>query len=784
MENASVLVIRNDQFPAGKVEKTLLTSGWEVIQGADAGTAERLLIERERCPFTLLVAGADSDVRNVENLFNRTSELSPLTRKLLLFSAGAKASLIHTINTTDIHACLCFPFAGRDLIRRAMDCRRDFIRSMERGWLQDLVQRQSYQLYEATRNLKKKEALNRGRLKQLNLQLRRQVSSLPLPPASTGKYFNIGAKTMEKLFVELSAKHCPDWNPENRSLSQLPQGRTRADVPAAAFAFNGLLNHFKSTEHVKNDIAYQKGLSPDGFISEYLDLAVTENATQALLIKKTNQLPGWLTAAAVNSYLLQNDIFFGIKPSDEIENWLKGDEDRFVAAQGSLPSLAVEGKVTYHFEMDYMIAGRVCENGTIDFRDRGKVPYVEEGDLLAVKFPPQAGTSGITVRGMEILPAIPQDVKLYSGAGTRLSDDGLRVYAKKNGRPFVDTRGKVTVSKELYIKGDVDYSTGNVNFDGHILVRGVVRPGFSVKGIHLTAMSVEGANVELTGNLKVFKGIIDSTISSVENLEAGFVNKSEIYAYRTVAVAKEILDSKILTSGCVDNTHGHIMASRISARQGIITRKVGTTGSRSPHLRVGVKDHAYYRIEQINYRIAACNTGIKAIKKEIQQIRRQESRLQEKIVKADEDRIAAESQIKKYRDILNNRHEKGGPSTAYTAVLKINRKEKQIHIAETSIKEAISLQDKIRDPLAELNHKLVLLEEESMALHHEQQNFEVFSLETKPLARVEISQNLFQGAIIVGPNSQIKIQKDTGRCKVEEVFFSRDGFYEYIMRVR
>ena len=57
-----------------------------------------------------------------------------------------------------------------------------------------------------------------------------------------------------------------------------------------------------------------------------------------------------------------------------------------LAAQG-LPVPGKDAQVTYHFERDPLKIGSTRTGGAIDFKNRGDIPQVSEGDLRAKKFP-------------------------------------------------------------------------------------------------------------------------------------------------------------------------------------------------------------------------------------------------------------------------------------------------------------------------------------------------------------------------------------------------------------
>ena len=55
-----------------------------------------------------------------------------------------------------------------------------------------------------------------------------------------------------------------------------------------------------------------------------------------------------------------------------------------------------------------------------------------------------------------------------------------KIYAESGGRPeFKDNR--LTISSIYEIKNDVCFETGNIDFDGHVVVHGSVLDDFSIE---------------------------------------------------------------------------------------------------------------------------------------------------------------------------------------------------------------------------------------------------------------------------------------------------------------
>ena len=79
-------------------------------------------------------------------------------------------------------------------------------------------------------------------------------------------------------------------------------------------------------------------------------------------------------------------------------------------------------------------------------------------------------------------------VKLTLGDGVRMANDGASVVATIDGRPMIMDE-HITVLEIYEIAGDVDYSTGNIRFDGHVVVQGLVLDDFE---IHCRSLEVHG----------------------------------------------------------------------------------------------------------------------------------------------------------------------------------------------------------------------------------------------------------------------------------------------------
>jgi len=260
---------------------------------------------------------------------------------------------------------------------------------------------------------------------------------------------------------------------------------------------------------------------------------------------------------------------------------------RHFIALGRPPQPGQDGRVQYHVNLGQRLVGRVFESGHMDFRDRGDLPVVQEGQKLATLIEPVPGQPGLSVRGKPIEPAKPARVTLKAGKNT--SREGQDVVARKEGLVVEVQPGRLAVLDLLKLP-EVGFESGNVTFPGLVSAGGGVREGFKVKAEALVAGTLENnAEVEVDESVRVQTGIMGARVQAGASVSAQLVRKSHISAQGDVIVGSEIVDSTIIAGGRVRLTSpgGRIVGSRIEALMGVETTNL-LSAPRSPtHIVLG-----------------------------------------------------------------------------------------------------------------------------------------------------------------------------------------------------
>ncbi|MCW2277778.1 DUF342 domain-containing protein [Heliophilum fasciatum] len=142
----------------------------------------------------------------------------------------------------------------------------------------------------------------------------------------------------------------------------------------------------------------------------------------------------------------------------------------------------------------------------VDFRDRGVIPSVGPGQVVAIKIRRSEGQVGYDVRGNVLEARQGKRLEIKAGFGIRELNDGYRYVATLWGRPVWQPIAKVLVIQPHYEhKGDVDMQSGNVVFHGDVTVYGNVAQGFVVQadGMVLIHGSVFGGLVKAGSHITV-----------------------------------------------------------------------------------------------------------------------------------------------------------------------------------------------------------------------------------------------------------------------------------------
>lgn len=216
-------------------------------------------------------------------------------------------------------------------------------------------------------------------------------------------------------------------------------------------------------------------------------------------------------------------------------------------------------------------------DGRVDFFELDLLQNVRKGQVLAEAYDEPEGFD-------------PR--QFPAGENTYVPQDNPRVLcASVDGHAYWKD-GKIHVSPEFVVQGDVDYSTGNLRFAGRLVVKGTVRAGFIIEAKEaLVEGDLEGTAL-IRGDLEVKGGVVSGRHKVIVggDLRAGYVLNSQVEVRGQVEVSKFVRDSRLFSGKEVRvlGQPGAILGGEVRARDAVRAMAFGSRMSSGTKVWVGI----------------------------------------------------------------------------------------------------------------------------------------------------------------------------------------------------
>ena len=364
-------------------------------------------------------------------------------------------------------------------------------------------------------------------------------------------------------------------------------------------------------------------------ISPFFTLKVSGDNYEAHVTVTNYAENGEISATDLTAFLQDKGVVYGILQS-EVERIFTesifGQE--VLVAKGKKVEHGKDGKVTYFFPTEVMAAAD--EQGNIDYKELNVVHNVNAGDKLAEMIPPQKGNEGYTVYGNTIQPKNGKIPNLPMGKNTRQDPNDSNALISTIEGCVKFSHNIVTVEEVFVVVKHVDYSTGNIQFIGSVVVQGDVKSGFKISSSRDVQINgiVEDASIECGGNVLLKNGFIGKghgRIIARGEVIAKHCENQTIIADGDVTIIDYAMNCTIKTRGhlFVKEKTGLIVGQESYAVKGIEAKTVGSDSFTYTKLFAGVDEvlNAYLeiniaQIEHIDKTIVKYNRR-KLVKKEL-----------------------------------------------------------------------------------------------------------------------------------------------------------------------
>ncbi len=287
--------------------------------------------------------------------------------------------------------------------------------------------------------------------------------------------------------------------------------------------------------------------------------------------------------AAINTagvkFGIDTDILQSISSEHKFNDWI-------AFAHGQQPVDGEDGDIMFDFSTEgSSVHLKEDAAGRVNIKDLNLIQNVKTGDVLCFLAPPKPGRDGTSVKGDTIAATQGAPALLPGGENVKVSDDGQSLLAAIDGMVSWDGT-RVSVSN-VYTIDRVDANTGNIRFNGTVIVNGEVGDGFEIHagGDVRVAMSVGRVVINAGGDIHIGGGILGqekATLCAGKSLHAKFMQDVDsVEAIDSVVIDDYILNSRVSCNGpvVIKGSNGFIAGSTISSETWIYSHTVGIDGS-------------------------------------------------------------------------------------------------------------------------------------------------------------------------------------------------------------
>lgn len=303
--------------------------------------------------------------------------------------------------------------------------------------------------------------------------------------------------------------------------------------------------------------------------------------------------------------LKSESIRFGID-EEAINNFLENPIyfTDVIFAKGQLPKEGTDGEGKFYFNTNTDLKPKKNEDGSVDFHSLNMINEVNEGDLLCEVKKEIKGTNGTDLFGRNIEPKKVKVFKIECGKNVSFNEERTKIYADVTGHVFLKN-GIISVSDVYTITGDVDNSTGNIDYKGNVTILGSIKTGFSVKsgGDIVVNGVIEDATVRASGHIIVKRGINakgKGDIAAEGNIISKFIENCNVKAGGYVE-SGVILTSHVEADGdvVVGGSRGNISGSTVISGGSVKAKTIGTDMGAKTLVAIGQKPMYKAKYEEI-----------------------------------------------------------------------------------------------------------------------------------------------------------------------------------------
>jgi hypothetical protein len=268
------------------------------------------------------------------------------------------------------------------------------------------------------------------------------------------------------------------------------------------------------------------------------------------------------------------------------------------------------------------VAFEEMEDGRIDYRALHQIENIAQGTVLARKIHPTKGVPGQTVTGKVIEAKDGKDIEIVCGKGAAFNPANKdEVIAEADGQVIVKDN-RISVMSIYEVPGDVDFSTGNIDFVGTVTIRGDVKDGFKVyAGEDLIIQGVvEAAELKAGGKLTIGGGLSGSDRAEVScqgDANIKYIRNARVEVGGNLTVGQAVMHSKVTVGKkiTVAGKKGVIVGGQVIAGEEVNAASMGSNFATPTEVIVGEMVGVRDEVQKLENEIKTATENLEKTKK-------------------------------------------------------------------------------------------------------------------------------------------------------------------------
>ncbi|MFG0292416.1 MAG: DUF342 domain-containing protein [Phycisphaerales bacterium JB050] len=264
------------------------------------------------------------------------------------------------------------------------------------------------------------------------------------------------------------------------------------------------------------------------------------------------------------------------------------------------------------------------EPEAIDFYSCSAFTMVKVGQRLGRIVPPTDGVDGTDVRGQNVSARAGKPVKVKLDESIALDSDGVMT-AQIDG-VLSRSREKLAVRQYLEIPGYVDFSTGNVEFEGDVKVLKGVRDLFEVKatGNIEIGQLIESATVDAGGDVFATGGMAGrerGICKAGGDLAIRYLDSTSVAVGGSLRFEREMINCETMVKGSIESPGGSIIGGETQVVGKVVVGTLGSNSQVPTTLHIGSVPVLESKLESLERLIEAMEVKEEKCRKELAKLK-------------------------------------------------------------------------------------------------------------------------------------------------------------------